>query len=108
MGSLHHLNKFIPNLAQLCTPLQPLLSTTNKFNFVWKKENEKSFRKIIAAVKNTTENRHFVSNRETRIVCNASREGIGAALEQEIPDGWATIAYASRFLNSCEQKHSVK
>ena len=74
---------------------------------MWKEENEKAFRNIIAAIKNITKNRHFVSNIETRIICNASREGIGAALEQETPDGWATIAYASRFLNSCEQKYSV-
>ena len=59
MGSIHHLNKFIPNLAQLCTPLRSLLSTTNKFNFVWKEENEKAFRNIIAAVKNITEKKTF-------------------------------------------------
>ena len=26
MGSVHHLNNFKPNLAQLCTPLRALLS----------------------------------------------------------------------------------
>ena len=35
MGSIHHLNKFISNLAQLCTPLRPLLSNENKFHFKW-------------------------------------------------------------------------
>ena len=73
----------------------------------WNEENGKAFKNILNAVKNITENRHFVSDRDTRIVCDASREGIGAALEQNTPDGWATIAYASRFLNSCEQKYSV-
>ena len=107
MGSVHHLNKFFPNLAQLCNPLRPLLSTANKFNFNWSEENGKAFKNILNAVKNITENRHFVSDRDTRIVCDASREGIGAALEQNTPNGWATIAYASRFLNSCEQKYSV-
>ena len=107
MGPVHHLNKFIPNLAQLCTPLRPLPSATNKFNFVWKEEHEKAFRNTLVAVQNITENGHFVSNRETRIVCDASRKRLGAALEQKTPDGWATIAYASRFLNSCEQKYSI-
>ena len=41
------------------------------------------------------------------MVCDASREGIGCALEQETPDGWATVAYASRFLNTSENKYSV-
>ena len=84
-----------------------LLSTSNKFNFVWKGDNEKAFKNIVNAVKNITETRHFVSNRETRISCDASRDEIGAALEQETPEGWATIAYASRFLKLYEQKYSV-
>ena len=45
--------------------------------------------------------------RETRIVCDASRHGIRAAPEQETTDGWATVAYASKFLNTCETKFSV-
>ena len=56
----------------------------------------------------TLENRHFISDRETSIICDASRQRIGAALKQDTPEGWATIAYASRFLHSCEQKYSVK
>ena len=35
MGSVHHLNKFIPNLAQLCAPLRPLLSSSSKIHYVW-------------------------------------------------------------------------
>ena len=107
MGSVHHLNKFIQNLAQLCTPLRPLLSSSSKFHYVWEQKHEEAFQTILTAVQNITENRHFVNNRETRIVCDASRDGIGAALEQETPDGWATVAYASRFLNACENKYSV-
>ena len=107
MGSIHHLSKFIPNLAQLCTPLRPLLSSENKFHFTWDDFHEKVFKIILEAVRSITENRHFVRGRETRVVCYASRDGIGCASEQETPDGWATIAYASRFLNSCESKYSV-
>ena len=96
MGSIHHLNKFIPNLAQLCTPLRPLLSNSNKYQFKWDDNHEKAFQNILNAVRNITENCHFVSGRDTRVVCDASRDGIGCALEQETPDGWAIIAYASR------------
>ena len=107
MGSIHHLNKFILNLAQLCTPLRPLLSVENKFHFTWDETHEQAFKNILEALHNFTENRHFVSGRETRLVCDASRDGIGCALEPETPDGWATISYASRFLSSCENKYSV-
>ena len=44
---------------------------------------------------------------ETRIKCDASRAGLGAALEQRSPTGWHTVAYASRFLNSNEERYSV-
>ena len=107
MGSIHHFNKFNPNLAQLCTPLRPLLSNENKFHFKWDDIHGKAFKNILEAVSSITENRYFVSGRETRVVCDASRDGIGCALEQKTPDKWATIAYASRFLNSCENKYSV-
>ena len=107
MGSIYHLNKFFPKLAQLCTPLRPLLSIENKIHFTWDETHGKAFKNILEAVHNITKNRHFVSGRETRVVCDASRDGIGCALEQETPDGWATIPYASRFLNACENKHSV-
>ena len=78
-----------------------------KFYYVWEQKHDRAFKIILTAVQNITEKRPFVSNRETRIVCDASRDGIGAALEQEIPDGWAAVAYVSRFLNTCENKYSV-
>ena len=31
MGSVHHIEKFIPNLSQLCYPLRPLLKKNTKF-----------------------------------------------------------------------------
>ena len=36
-----------------------------------------------------------------------STTGLGAALEQFSPEGWVAVAYASRFLNSLEEKYSV-
>ena len=44
---------------------------------------------------------------DVRVKCDASRSGLGAALEQNTPDGWKPIAFASRFLNSTEERYSV-
>ena len=44
---------------------------------------------------------------ETRIKCDASRAGLGAALEKRSPIGWITIAFASRFLNPKEEQYSA-
>ena len=42
-----------------------------------------------------------------RVKCDASRSGLGAALEQLTVDEWKAIAFTSRFLNSCEERYSV-
>ena len=42
-----------------------------------------------------------------RVKCDASRSGLGAALEQNTPEGWKPIAFASQFLNSTEERYSV-
>ena len=39
-----------------------------------------------------------------RVKCDASRSSLGAALEQLTIDEWTTIAFTSRFLNSCNKR----
>ena len=56
---------------------------------------------------NSTENSHYNQKFDVRVKCDASRSGLGAALEQKTPEGWKPIAFASRFLNSTEESYSV-
>ena len=44
---------------------------------------------------------------DVRVKCDASRSGMGAALEKNTSDGWKTIVFASRFLNSSEERYGV-
>ena len=44
---------------------------------------------------------------ENQINCYASSAGLGAALEQRSPTGWHTVAFASHFLNSNEERYSI-
>ena len=103
MRSVHHLGKFIPYLSQLCYPLRPLLKKNTKF--IW--TEEKQFTLIKEEIAETTENEHFSPDLETRIKCDASRKGLGCALEQRTPNGWHTVAFLSRFLNSVEDRYSI-
>ena len=102
MGSVHHLGKFIPNLSQLCFPLTPLLTKNTKL--IWTNEHEEQFKLIKQKIAETTENKHLNPDLETRINCDASRKGFGCALEQRTPNVWHTVAFASRFLNSVEDR----
>ena len=105
LGSIHYIGKFIPNLAQIIHPLRPLLKKTSKF--IWTEEYENCFHEIKNPIANATTNSHYNPQLETRKKCVASRSGLGAALEQLTVDGWKPIAFASRFLNSCEERYSV-
>ena len=50
MVFIHHLSKFILNLAQLCTPLRSLLSRANKIYFEWNEDNKKAFENLLNRV----------------------------------------------------------
>ena len=58
-------------------------------------------------IANATANSHYKPQLETRVKCDASRSGLGAVSEQLTVDGWKSIAFMSRFLNSCEERYSV-
>ena len=105
LGSVHHLSKFIPNLAKICHLLRPLLKKNEKF--IWSENHQTHFEHIKTVIANATENTHFNPTLETRIKCDASRQGLGAALEQLDCEGWKTVAFASRFLDSNEKRYSI-
>ena len=105
MGSLHSLHKFLPKLAEISAPFRPLLSQNN--DFVWTAVCENAFQQLKSLVENIVELRHFDIHRETRIICDASHDGLGAVLEQYCASGWHPISFASRYLNPAEKKYST-
>ena len=105
MGAVHRLNKFIPNLAQLCTPFRPSLKSTEKLT--WTPHIQKALDRLKQAVLNVVQNKFFDTHADTRITCDASKEGLGAVLEQRHKCTWVPIAFTSRFLNSAKAKYSI-
>ena len=106
MGSIHHLQKFIPNLSQISAPLRPILphkGNVKNSKLDWNDEHTKSFHQIKNATKQIIENKYFDTNRLTRVRCDESKEGLGACLEQKYDNGWHPIAYTNRFLNTNEK-----
>ena len=65
------------------------------------------FKGLKMLVTEITQNKHFDQNIDTLVVCDAFTYELGAAPEQNTKEGWVAIAYASRFLNSLEEKYSV-
>ena len=80
MVAINQMNRFITNLFNLCAPLRPLLKKDNEWN--WQEKDEKAFNEIKQAIKDITVIKHFKRNLPLRIICDASKEGVGAILQQ--------------------------
>ena len=66
------------------------------------------FDAIKNAVANISKLNYYDANCETRVICDASHNGLGATLEQQTYEGsWVPISFASRYLNIQEKKYST-
>ena len=101
LGSVHHLSKFIPILAKIC------LKNMKNEKFTWTENHQTHFEYIKTTIAIATENTHFNPTLKTRLKCDASRKGLGAALEQRDCEGWKSVAFASRFLNCNAERYSI-
>ena len=70
-------------------------------------EHENCFNEIKNHIANATANSNYNPQLEKRVKCDASRSGLGAALEQLTVDGWKPIAFTTLFLNHSEERYSV-
>ena len=105
MGSIHSLHKYLPAIAEISAPLRPLLSKKNEYN--WTAECENAFQNIKLGVANIVELKLFDIQKDIRVVCDASHNGLGAVLEHLGTERWRPISFASRFLNAAEKKYST-
>ena len=108
MGTLNHLQRFIPDLHTYTVHFRESLKACNKQSFRWDEEQDNAFKSIINLVAKIPNLFHYDSSKKSRVKCDASHNGLGACLEQEIEQGvCAPTAFASRFLNNAETKYST-
>ena len=108
MGILNHLQRFLPNLQVHLDQLRSSLKASNKSKFRWWEFQQTAFKNFLQLLANITKMYHYDQSRNSRVKCDASHSGFGAAIEQEIEkDVWVPIAFASRFLNDQEMKFST-
>ena len=106
MGAVNQLNKFVPDLASICAPFRSILKKEAEWK--WTKEHEEAFLKINQEIKSITELTHFKRNKKLRIICDASKQGLGAVLQQQQDNQeWKPVSFASRFLTNFEAKYSI-
>ena len=91
-------------------PLRPLLSKTNtkaQNKLDWNGKHTQAFNEIKLQIQNITENKHFDTEKQTRVRCDVSKKVLGACLEQKHGNTWEPVAYDSRFLNNLEQRYNT-
>ena len=91
----------MPNYSQLCHPFQPLLKMNTKF--IWNNELDTSSQHIKTQLANATKNTRYDPHLETPIKCDASRAGLGAAVELRLATRWQRDAFASQIVAAAQE-----
>ena len=70
-------------------------------------EHERAFSNVNKEVKKVAELTHLKGNKPLRILCDASKQGLGAVLKECEGNEWKPISYASGFLTDLESNYSI-
>ena len=100
------MNNFIPDLELIYSTFRSILKKDARW--IWNNEHEKAFPKVNDDVRKVAEVTLFKRNKPLRIICDASKNGLRAVLQQCEENTWKPISYASRFLTELESKYSIK
>ena len=106
LGLVTHCGKFIPNFATITEPLKWL--TRQKADFIWNGKQESAFSKIKTFISKAPVLSYFHPAFETKIVADASKQGLGAVLLQKNPENsvFQPPAFACCSLSDVETRYS--
>lgn len=106
LGMISYYRNFIPNMADVLSPMYELLK--KDVNFQWGTEQENSFaiiKKILTSDRILT---HFDENIPVKLVTDGSLNGVGATLIHVFQNGFERpIGFASRTLSKAEKNYSI-
>lgn len=104
LGLITYVGRFIPNHASRTEPLRRLLQAGVSFH--WKEEQQEAFKTIKLAICETKFLGFFDRKDKTKLIVDASPEGLGAVLVQENTEGQnRIISFASKSLTDLEKKY---
>lgn len=100
LGMVNYLRKFIPNLANMMSPLRELLK--KNVGWLWTGIHEKIFKEIKEFITKAPVLQNFNSALPVVIQCDASKDGLGGCLLQN----GKPVSFISRNLTPAEQRFS--
>lgn len=104
LGVLNYFSKYVSRLSERTALLRTLIKSDNEFQ--WTENHAREWKSVTQILSTTPVLAIFDPRRETKITCDASKDGVGAALLQYHSDGWRPVAYASRVLSQTEQRYA--
>lgn len=106
MGMLNQQAKFVPNLAEVTTPLRSLLCKDTAW--IWDTQQEASFRQAKRLLLSPPVLAHYSPKRKTTIAADASNDGVGAVLYQTQDNGSRRpTCFISRSLTDAEKNYAT-
>ena len=100
-GTVNYLSRFVPKLSDVIRPISDL--THPDVEWTWDSVHDKAFEEIKRLLTQAPVLAYFDSTKELSIQCDASGQGLGAALLQE----GRPLAYASRALSDTETRYAT-
>lgn len=104
LGMVNQLGKLIPQLANKDKALRDL-QLENIF-WVWGIEQAKAFQTQKDVLSSPPVLANYDSNKDCKVLADASSYRVGAILMQRLPKGWKPVDYASRSLTQTEQRYA--
>ena len=104
IGTLNWLNEYVPNFAELVSPMTDLLSPRRPFR--WTKEAQESLEKVKEQFKNPVPLSRPDPDLPFILQTDASAKGMGAVLMQQTPEGERKIvSFASAKFSETESRY---
>ncbi|KAK8767070.1 hypothetical protein V5799_006149 [Amblyomma americanum] len=104
LGVINYFGKYVPVLSERTAMLRALIKP--QVEFEWTENHAKEWKCITQALATSPLLAIFDPKKKTKITCDASKDGVGAALLQCHGGHWRPVAYASRVLTPPEQRYA--
>ena len=101
LGMMSHVSRFIPRLSEVVAPLRELCRKETQWR--WTQEHGESFRRATELVAHNPSLAFFDPAKPVEVVCDASKNGLGAALVQE----GRPVYFASRAMTVTETRYAM-
>ena len=103
LGMAQYSARFIPNFAEMTTPLRKLTNQGVKWS--WSSTEQAAFDKLKDTLSSDTVLGYYEAGLETKLLVDAGPNGLGLILLQRKPEGWKAVECASRSLTEVEKRY---